>query len=228
MKTICIHQPNFLPFFGFFQKIMKSDFYIAYDDCQYEKQDFTNRVRIRTHEGVAWLTIPTVRSTIHGMVRDVETCNYDHVAANILKTIYHNYSKSVNFKRVFIMLVNVMTDREYKYLFHLNMALIRGVLKMIGYRGGFMTSSSLAVTGTGTDKIIGLVKAVGGDAYLAGGLGYERHLARIDNFNDEGIALYENIYSEPIYDQLHGAFIERLSIIDFLMNYTDDYGKAFK
>src|SRR3989338_3441020 len=53
-----IHQPNYLPYLGFFKKIAESDLFILFDTAQYVKNDYHNRNRIKTPQGAVWLTIP--------------------------------------------------------------------------------------------------------------------------------------------------------------------------
>ena len=57
--TVSIHQPNYIPWLGFFEKIMNSDIYVVFDDVQYPRgKDFANRNQIKTNTGKLWLTIP--------------------------------------------------------------------------------------------------------------------------------------------------------------------------
>ena len=55
---VAIHQPNYLPYLGFFDKMIKSDVFVIYDDAQFNKSDFQHRNRIRIYEGWKWLTVP--------------------------------------------------------------------------------------------------------------------------------------------------------------------------
>src|ERR1035437_1984540 len=55
-----IHQPNYLPYLGFFDKIRRSDIFVILDDAQFSKGDFHNRNRIKTSTGAKWITIPII------------------------------------------------------------------------------------------------------------------------------------------------------------------------
>lgn len=61
---IGIHQLNYLPYFGFFDKMMKSDIFVIYDDAQFEKGEFQHRNRIRIYHGWKWLTVPVEKRHI--------------------------------------------------------------------------------------------------------------------------------------------------------------------
>ena len=58
MTRVCIRQPGYFPYIGFFKKIESSDVFVFFDDVQYEKNGFDNRNKIRTLEGYMWLTVP--------------------------------------------------------------------------------------------------------------------------------------------------------------------------
>ena len=58
MTIVCIRQPGYIPFSGFFKKIQTSDVFVLLDDVQFEKNDWDNRNKIRTSEGNMWLTVP--------------------------------------------------------------------------------------------------------------------------------------------------------------------------
>ena len=61
-KIVTIHQPQYIPYLGFFNKISESDIFIVLDDVSIDKGGFTNRNRIKTLNGPIWITIPLVRN----------------------------------------------------------------------------------------------------------------------------------------------------------------------
>ena len=56
-----IHQPNYLPWLGFFSKIKQSDLFVLFDDVQFPrgKKHFGHRNKIKTNFNASkWLTVP--------------------------------------------------------------------------------------------------------------------------------------------------------------------------
>ena len=43
---VSIHQPNFMPWYPFFQKIEESDIFVLLGHCQFEKNNFQNRFNL--------------------------------------------------------------------------------------------------------------------------------------------------------------------------------------
>ncbi|MBV8758449.1 MAG: WbqC family protein, partial [Deltaproteobacteria bacterium] len=55
---VAAHQPAYLPWLGYLDKMAKADVFVVMDDLQYEAQNFQNRNRIKLNNGAAWLTVP--------------------------------------------------------------------------------------------------------------------------------------------------------------------------
>src|SRR5438046_7456202 len=69
---VTIHQPNYLPYLGFFHKMANADLFVVYDTALYSKQlGLHNRNRIKTPQGAQWLTVPVQHATLHAL-RDVQ------------------------------------------------------------------------------------------------------------------------------------------------------------
>ena len=95
---ISAHQPEYLPYPGFFYKMAKADKFILTDHVQFSTGDFLNRNRIRTasdQRGWAWLTVPVVTSGKgYQKINEVEIDNSTPWARQHWKTIYFNYKKT--------------------------------------------------------------------------------------------------------------------------------------
>lgn len=222
---VSIHQPNFLPFVGYFSKMKNSDIFILLDDCQYEKNDFTNRNKIKTASGEQWITLPVDQKPLHKQVKEVKLFQYPKYSEKILASIKTNYSKSKNFKIIYPEL-NAIMRRSYIYLIDVNYELIVWVCGKFEIKNKILFSSELKENGKSTDRLVNLVKAVGGTHYLFGGDSKNYH--NEDLFYLNGIELLENQLPQPKYTQLHGEFVANLSIIDILFNYEGDYKNALK
>ena len=219
-RIVAIHQPNFLPWLGYFNKIFRSDVFIVMDNVQFQKTGGTwsNRVQIVINGKPAWLTMPIQRN-YHGMKTYTEMLinNTEPWRQRLLKTIELNYRKSAYFDDVFQLLhplISNSTDSLVEY----NISIIKSIMTRLSIEESKLKlGSTLNLHSSSTDLLIEMVKAVEGDAYLAGGgaLGYQED----KKFAAAGIELIYQKYITPEYDQFNASqFLAGLSIIDVLMN----------
>lgn len=219
-KVVAIHQPNFFPWLGYFDKIARSDVFILMDNVQFPKKGggWSNRVQLAINGQAAWVTMPVVRS-FHGtrIIRDRQINNSTPWREKLLKTVQINYARTPFFEQVFPLFKNLMnnpTDRLMDY----NEAAIRAVAEAIGLdTSRLVIGSTLDTAGSATDLLISMTRAVGGTAYLCGGgaSGYQED----EKFGQAGLELIYQQFQHPIYPQINTSeFVPGLSIIDALMN----------
>jgi hypothetical protein len=210
---VAIHQPNFLPWLGYFYKMMCCDVFIVLDDAQYTKNGFINRNRIKTPQGELWLTIP-VSPAFGTKICDVAVRHSDW-PAKALKMLRANYGRARHFGDFIPALEAIFHERPGR-LAATNIALIRAMVSWFNLNCRLVFASELDVEGHGDQRLIGLVKAVGGTTYLSG---YGGRKYQIDaGFSDQGLECRYYDFSPPTYRQLWGEFIPGLSVVDALFN----------
>lgn len=218
--VVAVHQPNFFPWLGYFNKIARSDIFIFMDNAQFPKTGGTwvNRVHLLVHQQPAWVTAPVVRS-YHGTrsIGEMEINNTLPWREKLLRTITSNYGRASFFKQVYPLLeqlVNYSTDSVAAY----NLNAIQALSRKFGLDvSKFELGSSLNVDGHATDLLIAMVKKVGGSAYLSGGGagGYQED----EKFALAGLELIYQNFEHPTYFQFRSKdFVAGLSVIDALMN----------
>jgi hypothetical protein len=209
------HQPNYLPWLGFFDKIACSDVFIIEDNVQFEKQGFTNRNKIKTVDGVKWLSVPIKHVNRPLLINEVEISNTGEPnwAQRHWLTLTHSYSKAP-FWQEYNDFFKDTYEREWVRLIDLNMHLIHGIMRLLGIKTPLVMGSSLGVTGKKNELIIAQCKAVGGNIQLAGIGG--RDYINTERFQEEGIKVVFQNFPYPYYPQLHGKFASNLSVVDFL------------
>ncbi len=218
--VVAIHQPNFFPWLGYFDKISRADIFIILDDVQFPKKGGTwiNRVQLLVNRQANWVTVPIVR-TYHGTRRifEIEINGAFPWREQILKTIQSSYGRFPYFKAVFPF-VSELINQPTDMLVSLNMIIIRKIVNALMLDNTQMIlSSSLNVKGHATDLLIDLIKSVGGTSYLCGG-GSTGYLEE-EKFSAGNIELLYQNFNHPIYSQWNTrTFIPGLSIIDALMN----------
>lgn len=213
---VAIHQPNYLPWLGFFDKIKKSDCFIFMDNVQYPRRSWVNRVKIKTKGGEKLLTVPLqVRGNYHEIIKNMRIFDEEPWRKKHLLTIEHNYSKAKYYTKFFPEIEKIITGKQER-ICELNISLTKLVCEIIKLKPSFILGSTLNAEGSGTDLLINMVKAVGGDTYLCGGgaSGYQED----EKFTNAGIKLIYQDFKHPEYPQLYGEFIAGLSCIDWIFN----------
>ncbi|MBI3099098.1 MAG: WbqC family protein [Planctomycetes bacterium] len=223
MVRVTGHQPNYLPYLGFFEKIARSDVFVLVDTTQFVKRGpfgWIHRNRIRTTDpgGWAWLTVPVIT---HGRftqaIRDVEIDNRLPWARKHWKSLQWHYGRSPHFAR-YREFFQDLYSRKWDRLCELNTAAIRGCLEFLNLRPRFEIASALGVAGEATDLVVDLCRKSGGDVYLSGRHG--RDYLEPGKFAAAGIGLEFQEYAHPVYRQAHeGPFVPDLSIVDLLFNH---------
>lgn len=213
-----IHQPNYLPYLGFFDKLKKSDVFIIYDDAQFTKGDFQHRNRIRIYHGWKWLTIPVEKKHISinqiKIKNDVEVEGTTWQEAH-LKEIQDNYKKA-SYYPYFEKGIRQIYRQEYDMLIDINMKLIKFLMKSFEIDTEIVYSSEFGFTSKSTDRLVDLVNAVGGDVYLSGPMGKE--YLDLQRFEEKNIQVAFQNFKHPTYQQQYDGFEPNMSAIDVMFN----------
>ncbi len=216
---VAIHQPNFFPWLGYFNKIARADVFCLLDNAQFQKTggSWANRTQLAIHGKAAWVTAPVDRSW--SGVRDIADIKL-HAAGQwregLLKTLQSTYGRAPGFREA-LALLRPLIANPAEGLAEYNVAAIRALCAALGLEGcRLVLGSSLWVRGQVTDLLIDIIKSVGGTAYLCGGGagGYQED----HKFAAAGIELVYQHYRQPAYPQASQPFVPGLSVIDALMS----------
>jgi len=214
---ICaIHQPNYLPFPGFFDKALNSDIFIIYDTTQFRKNNYQNRNRLCCANGWQWITVP-VTQVFGRKINEVEIFNPAKALKNNWSTIQTIYGNAPYFKDYSDIFAKVY-KKNYSYIADLNCDLIFVISSILGIKTKFIRSSSLPkISSMKTQALVDLCKKVNADVYLSGSSG-EDYLDR-KLFADSGIELSFQKYQHPVYKQFNNnEFQPYMSVIDLIFN----------
>jgi len=217
--SVAIHQPNFLPWIGYFYKILKSDMFVFLDNVQFTKNSYINRSKIKTSQGELWLTIPVLHQFGQSISQAKINNSFDWRKKH-LKTIELNYKKAPFFNEVYELIKGVYYDSDWHYIANLNVELTLKICEYLKIKTRFIRASDLKVQGKATDLLISIVKSLNCEIYISGfgGAKYQDE----ELFRRSGINLIYYDFQHPIYNQLYGEFIPNLSIIDLLFNLGKD------
>jgi hypothetical protein len=212
-----IHQPNYLPWIGYFYKITNCDIFVLLDTVQYEKNGFVNRNKIKTSRGIEWLTIGVLTKGRYQQPINTVEINNDVSWSRIHeKTLSQNYNKTTYFKK-YVKLFLEIYGRKWKGLADLNEALIRTICEILDITNvKLVRTSELDIPGEGTELLANICEAVRADTYLSGPSG-KKYLSE-GIFEQKGVGVKYSDFVHPIYDQQWGEFVPNMSIIDLLFN----------
>ena len=219
-KLVAIHQPNFLPWLGFFDKLVRADVLVLLDDVQFprtSKGTWINRVKLLVGGKPAWVTVPIVRAEGSARaIRDVRIDDSQPWRKKLVRTIELNYRRAAHFDEVFPLVGEVVTAPE-ENLAAFNERNIRRIADELALdTSKIVRSSDIATSGHSTDLLIELTKAVGGTAYMAGGDAYRYQ--EDEKFAERGVELVSQEFRHPTYRQTSEEPVHGLSIVDALLN----------
>lgn len=215
MTTIGIHQPEYLPWLGFFKKMIQCDIFVLYDDVQFERKSWQNRNSIKTHNGSTLLTVP-VKAKFESLINDVKIDNTQNWSKKHIKSIYSNYIKSRYFEKYFSELEKIYKD-EFLTLIELNTKIIKFINAELNINNKILFSSEFNTKGTSAEKILEICKILNADTYITGTSWASKHLI-IEDFKNNNIEIEFQNLTHPIYNQCHKPFLSNMSTIDLLFN----------
>ena len=215
---VTIHQPNYIPWIGYFDKMAKSDIFVFFDDVQFPRgKEFANRNRIKTPQGPLWLTVPVKNKGSLLKINEIEINNDIDWNIKHWKTIKTFYANSPFFQEYEQKFENIILNKWTK-LCDLNVELIKLIVSILEIDTKLVFSSEINADGGGVEKIINILNSLGADEYLTThGPGAQRYLDE-EIFRKNKIKILFHDFKSPVYPQLFGEFIPNLSICDLLFN----------
>jgi hypothetical protein len=220
MGSVAVLQSNYLPWKGYFDIIHDVDTFIFYDDVQFTKNDWRNRNRIKTAQGVQWLSVP-VGADIGRTIRDVAIADARWQRKHF-ETLRQSYGKAPHFARIEPFLEEVYVKRRWDNLSSMNQFLITTLSRdFLGIRTRFDDSSRYRLQGAGQERLLEILDAIGATSYVSGPAGAD--YMDVGEFERRGIRVVFKDYSKyPDYPQLHPPFEHRVSILDLLVHTGPD------
>ena len=217
MSILAAHQPQYVPWLGFFDKLDQADLFVLLDDVQFKKNEWQNRNRIKGPSGPQWLTVP-VRQKFPQSIAEVEIRESEPWRRKHLRALESNYGRASCFGSEMHTFSEALS-RPWAHLAELNVDLIRRLADRLGITTEIRSSSELSVRSHPTWRLVDLCDALGAAVYLSGAGG---DYLEQEAFEQAGIGLLFQHYEHPSYRQMHGEFVPFMSVIDLLMNCGDE------
>ena len=227
MKKIAILQSNYIPWRGYFDIINMVDEFILYDCMQYTRRDWRNRNKIKTSQGLKWITIPVeVKGKYFQKINETKISDKEWGKKH-WSIIKQNYSKAHYFNEFKDIFEELYLKCEEEYLSQINYKFIVTICDILGINTKIRWSSEFNLVEGKTEKLLGICKDCEADVYLSG--------PAAKDYFDEELAKKENIQVEwmdysgyPEYNQLFKPFEHGVTILDLIFNEGTNATKFMK
>ncbi len=223
-KIIAIHQPNYLPWLGYFYKISQSDVFVFLDDVQFSNQGMHNYTYLKTANGPYRLKYP-VNQKFGDTIKQVSSKDQLDWKKKHLDTIVLNYKKAPYFEEAFEDYKQILIQ-EYQDIVDMNTTFIFFYANKMGINTKFVRSSELNIESNRTEKIIDICKALDGNVYYSG-TGAKAYQTN-EEYDSQGIELRYSVFSPVEYPQLWNEFQSNVSALDYFMNCGYDFTRILK
>ena len=213
-RRVGIIQSSYLPWRGYFDLIDDVDLFIFLEDVQYSRGTWRNRNRIKTAQGLIWLTVP-VHHKADTLIQEVEIDYRRSWVDKHVGSLRQHYGRAPYFGDYCQPIFDLLASRM-PTISQLNVALTREIMRMLAITTPTRLSSEFAAAGRKDERVVSLLRAAGASEYLSGptAKGY------IDprRFEKAGIRLAYKTYDYGDYPQLYGPFEGTVSVVDLLFN----------
>jgi len=216
-KKIAIVQSNYIPWKGYFDMINMVDEFILFDDMQYTRRDWRNRNRIKTQNGLQWLTVPVkVKGKYFQKIYETEISEPGWGEKH-WKTISYNYSRAKYFDEYKDLFEQLFLGLDEKYLSTINFRLLSTICKILGISTKISWSMDYEILDGKTERLVHICKQVNATEYISGPAAQDYIDEKL--FKEAGIKLSYMDYSDyPPYSQLFPPFVHEVSVIDLIFN----------
>jgi len=214
-NSLVIHQPDFAPYIGFFNRLIYVDNFVILDHVNFNKRGWTHRDKIKCQNQPVWLSVPITKSTKDGPINEVCIDHSSNWVKDHLKRIKGCYQKAIFFDEIYPIIENHYT-RKVKKLSDFNKGIIITIIELLEININLVHSSDYELNSTSNHLMIDICKKLKCDNYLSG-LGAKNYMIP-ELFTKENINIVWQEFKPREYKQVTGEFIENLSIFDTLFN----------
>lgn len=229
---VSVHQPHFLPWLGYLERMNQADLFVILDQVQFERQNYQNRTRILLDGQAHWLTVPVIQNSQKERIVDKQIDNPDkveirHWGEKNYQKIYQAYRKAPFFNVHAPHLKHILASR-WERLVDLNQVLLEYLRDQLGITTPLINCSELPVNGHKSELILNLCKTVNADTLLIG-MGGSRRYIDYEAFAKAGIRIITQDFKHPQYMQCGDKdFVQGLSAIDLLFNHGPESRKVLQ
>ena len=166
--NVVISQSMYFPWIGMLEQIKLSDIYVYYDDVQFSKGSFVNRVQYKTAQGIQWLTVP-VKHKIGLNINETPIDNRENWQRRQRESLRQAYSRSA-FLNEMLEVFDSVNSKSFEFLGELSRTSLMAVVDYFGLRKDkkFVHSDNLDIKGAGSQRVLDIVRLLKGNIYITG------------------------------------------------------------
>jgi hypothetical protein len=219
---VAIHQPHYVPWLGYLDRMLRADLFIVLDHVQFERRNYQNRTMVRCEGEGKWLTVPVVQLSQKERILDKRVDNSGdggrNWGPNHFKTLKYAYRKAPFFGQYAPRLQEILEARWDK-LVDLDLAMLDFLRDAFEIRTPLKRSSEMKAEGARSELLLNLCREIGPGSTFFGGLGGSRHYLDHAAFANAGIGVQWQDFTHPTYPQCGDApFQPGLASLDVLFN----------
>ena len=219
---VAIHQPHYIPWLGYLDRMRKADLFVVLDHVQFERRNYQNRTTILLEGEGKLLTVPVVqvsqKETILEKAIDNSETGSRQWGPNHFKTLKYAYRKAPYFAQYAPRLQEILEAR-WDRLVDLDLAMLDLVRDAFGITTPLARSSQMNVEGARSELLLNICREIGPNTTFLGGLGGSRGYLNLEAFAQAGIGVQWQGFAHPTYQQCSGeAFVPGLMSLDALFN----------
>lgn len=227
-RIVSAHQPNFIPYLGFFDKMKKADIFVIRDEVLFIRKEYhnRNRIRINSHDNLnfpnfKWISVPVYKTEDYIKHIKIKNSPVRNRSWNeiILHEIESSYSSADLFDRFFSEIRGIFSY-NYCNLLELNVKIINFLKEAFGIKTRIVLASELGLKkehyekSDASEDLIEICKKLNADIYLSGAGGKE--YLNLEPFERKGIKVEFQEYKHPVYEQHLPGFLPNMAAIDAL------------
>ncbi len=215
VMRIAIHQPQFLPWLGYLDKIDQADCFVILDNVQFKKNEWQNRNRIRTAQGWQWVTVPVLHD-FGQRIQDIRINQTVKWQSKHLHAFHTNYGRQPYFQQ-YVSALEDLYHQPWTALVDLNVAVLCWVIEKMGISTPMKIASDMVLREDPTDRLIDICQNLGGTSYLAGPGAFQ--YMDLDKFEQSGVDIEFQNFVHPDYEQAYQPFVPTMSAVDLLFTH---------
>lgn len=218
MPVIVISQPMLFPWVGMFEQLRLADIFVYYDDVQFSKGSFTNRVQIKTASGIKWLTVPLKGVSLGQKINEVQVNYRKDWINNHINFLMQTYKSATHKDDVYDLVSTVYNakDSTIDKISIKSMNVIMDYFGIFDCRSNIYISSAMEILGKSSQRVLDIVNHFNADHYITG-LGALNYLDH-GLFEENGVKVNYMNYQKKDYKQDFGKFTPYVSILDLIAN----------
>lgn len=217
-KTVVIHQPDFMPYLGFFDRLLHADIFVILETAQYvdgTSRSWMSRDKIKTEKGEQWIKVCVQKAPRDTAIKDILLVEDDKWKKNNLGLLHQNYRKAPYYKEI-LPYVEELYGGEYRLFWEFSLASIKMLMKLFDINIDMRYATELNPQGKNNDMIVDIMNKLGAKRYLSGTGAADYYDASV--YEKAGIEVVWQDFKHPVYPQQFGEFIPYLTSLDLLFN----------